>query len=259
MSFSRAASEAPAVPPPRSPIHHATKESIRHTSPGPSIVPNGKITAELPPKSIASALSPVLLSPPPSIKPLVVEKERESSKPPVQGKFSYHHPTFFPSCAYADPYPLPHAMLKPQVLEPTPEPEPELESGEAIEMETFEQILELDEDDTHDFSYGMVVAYFSQASQTFQEMDDALKAEELEKLSQLGHFLKGSSAALGVAKVQATCEIIQHLGKMQEDDRKISQAEALRKLAPLLTRVKKEYVVAEAWLRKFYEEAGVTE
>jgi len=143
------------------------------------------------------------------------------------------------------------------VHDPTPEPEPELEPGDVIDMETFEQILELDEDETHDFSYGMVVAYFSQASQTFTDMDNALKAEELDKLSALGHFLKGSSAALGVTKVQATCEIIQHLGKMQEDERKITQPEALRKLAPLLSRVKKEYLVAEAWLRNYYEEAGV--
>lgn len=229
MSFSRATSEAPAVPPPRSPVHHAAKEPLRYASPVPPITSNGKSLTDLPPKSIASVLSP-----PQTSKPLLAEKERElSPKPPVV------------------------AAAERKVHDPTPEPEPELEPGDVIDMETFEQILELDEDETHDFSYGMVVAYFSQASQTFTDMDNALKAEELDKLSALGHFLKGSSAALGVTKVQATCEIIQHLGKMQEDERKITQPEALRKLAPLLSRVKKEYLVAEAWLRNYYEEAGV--
>jgi osomolarity two-component system phosphorelay intermediate protein YPD1 len=42
-----------------------------------------------------------------------------------------------------------------------------------IEMETLAQILDLDEDDTHEFSRGMAWAYFSQAAQTFDEMDDA--------------------------------------------------------------------------------------
>ena len=42
-----------------------------------------------------------------------------------------------------------------------------------IDLETFHQILDLDEDDTHDFSRGMAWAYFSQASTTFTEMDEA--------------------------------------------------------------------------------------
>jgi len=41
-------------------------------------------------------------------------------------------------------------------------------------METFKQILELDEDDTYEFSYGMAWAYFSQVKTTFEEMDEAL-------------------------------------------------------------------------------------
>lgn len=40
-------------------------------------------------------------------------------------------------------------------------------------METFQQILDLDEDGT-EFSKGMAWAYFSQADQTFKEMDEAL-------------------------------------------------------------------------------------
>lgn len=43
-----------------------------------------------------------------------------------------------------------------------------------IDEETFNQIVELDEDDTHDFSYGMVKAYFTQARSTFDEMEQAL-------------------------------------------------------------------------------------
>lgn len=41
-------------------------------------------------------------------------------------------------------------------------------------METFSQILELDEDeDDHDFSRPMVYDYFEQAEKTFGEMDEA--------------------------------------------------------------------------------------
>ncbi|TDL22089.1 histidine-phosphotransfer domain, HPT domain-containing protein [Rickenella mellea] len=125
-----------------------------------------------------------------------------------------------------------------------------------IDMETFLQILDLDEDDTHDFSKGMAWAYFSQAAHTFTEMDEALAAKDLGKLSSLGHFLKGSSAALGVAKVQASCERMQHLGQRRDEEAGVdlSQEEALARIAPLLVAVKKEYAVAQAWLKNWYKE-----
>lgn len=41
-------------------------------------------------------------------------------------------------------------------------------------METFYQILDLDEEDTREFSAGMVWAYFEQAGSTFVEMEEAL-------------------------------------------------------------------------------------
>lgn len=40
-------------------------------------------------------------------------------------------------------------------------------------MDMFEQLLDLD-DDGHDFSKEMALAYFSQAEQTFKGMDEAL-------------------------------------------------------------------------------------
>ena len=50
-------------------------------------------------------------------------------------------------------------------------------TGSLIDMETFSQILELDEDEeTHDFSRPMVWEYFEQAEKTFREMDDAVSA-----------------------------------------------------------------------------------
>jgi osomolarity two-component system, phosphorelay intermediate protein YPD1 len=44
-----------------------------------------------------------------------------------------------------------------------------------MNMETFQQILELDEDeDERDFSWAMADAFFSQALATFESMDKAL-------------------------------------------------------------------------------------
>ncbi|KAI5117247.1 hypothetical protein M0805_001564 [Coniferiporia weirii] len=145
-----------------------------------------------------------------------------------------------------------------------PDPAADLDASssadDVIDLETFNQILDLDEDETHDFSSGMAWAYFAQARGTFKEMDEALAAEDLGKLSSLGHFLKGSSAALGVAKVQASCERMQHYGLLRDEEVGIglSKDEALGKIGPLLEQVKNEYDDAEKWLKEWYSKHGVT-
>lgn len=47
--------------------------------------------------------------------------------------------------------------------------------------------------------------------------DDSGK-NALAELSSLGHFLKGSSAALGIIKVQASCEKMQHYGNKRDEE-----------------------------------------
>ena len=50
-----------------------------------------------------------------------------------------------------------------------------MEFGDNIDSSTFEQILEMDEDDTnHEFSKGIVFGFFEQAEATFEKMDGFL-------------------------------------------------------------------------------------
>jgi len=70
----------------------------------------------------------------------------------------------------------------------------------------------------------------------------------------LGHFLKGSSASIGVAQVEHTCEEIQHLGNQTDPtskEAKLSAEDALAKIKPLLSRVKNEYNAAANWLETY--------
>lgn len=71
-------------------------------------------------------------------------------------------------------------------------------------------------------------------------------------MSSLGHFLKGSSAALGLTKVKDSCECMQHYGAKKNADGSgsIEAAVALEKIQETLTRVKEEYIEAEAYLKK---------
>lgn len=79
-------------------------------------------------------------------------------------------------------------------------------------------------------------------------------ADDLAKLSSLGHFLKGSSAALGVSKVQASCEQVQHYGDLRDEDMDsdLTPAQALAKIGVTLKRVKLEYAAAEKWLKEYF-------
>jgi len=81
------------------------------------------------------------------------------------------------------------------------------------------------------------------------------KDEDLEKLSQLGHFLKGSSATLGLVKVRDGCEKIQRFGKNENEDgtEEPDSELCLKRIKQALKAVKADYEVVEKALRKYYE------
>lgn len=80
---------------------------------------------------------------------------------------------------------------------------------------------------------------------------------DCKKLSSLGHFLKGSSATLGVTKVQNSCESIQHYGDLRDNKtgKDITSEVALSKISATLKEAKEQYKEAEVWLRKWYSDA----
>ncbi|KAG0680066.1 hypothetical protein C6P40_000136 [Pichia californica] len=95
-----------------------------------------------------------------------------------------------------------------------------LESSDLINWTIFQELLLMDEDE-EGFALSLVETFVQQANDTFKEIEELLspnspKTEEnLTKLSSLGHYLKGSAAALGLKKVQNQCERIQNYGKRE--------------------------------------------
>lgn len=126
-----------------------------------------------------------------------------------------------------------------------------------IDQTTFEQILEMDEDpNEREFSQSIVYDFFDQAKETFRKMDENIEEKDLKQLSELGHFLKGSSATLGLTKVKDSCEKIQHYGArkdetgtkdVDDDELSLSRIEATVEVA------KKDFTKAETVLKRFYE------
>ena len=142
-----------------------------------------------------------------------------------------------------------------------------------IDVDVFQQIIDLDEDDSYEFSRSMVEDFYSQAEETFDLMDTLLcvlsphcphplphlspssESKDLPALSDKGHFLKGSAAAIGVQQVQRSCEEVQNYGKLQgKDESPISSQDALDRLGAVLIRVRVEYENAKDWLNQWFDD-----
>lgn len=125
-----------------------------------------------------------------------------------------------------------------------------------IDYDTFSQILEMDDDEeSRDFSKEIVVSFFEQAQNTIEEMKKGIKTRDLEKLSSLGHYLKGSSATLGLIKIKDACEAIQHLGaRLDEPGQKqiTDLQESLNRIQKKLDLLTTDYQSVEKTLRIFY-------
>ncbi|KAL0640497.1 Phosphorelay intermediate protein [Maublancomyces gigas] len=128
---------------------------------------------------------------------------------------------------------------------------------DVVDRSTFDQILEMDDDEEREFSRAIVFGFFDQAEETFRQMEESVKARDLPQLSSLGHFLKGSSATLGLTKVKDSCEKIQHLGVKKDENGThdiTDESLCLDKIKKTLDTMKKDYRQAEVHLTKFYSE-----
>jgi len=135
--------------------------------------------------------------------------------------------------------------------------EGDFDFGDNVDKPTFEQILDMDEEDDHDFSKSIVFGFLEQAETTFGKMDVATKEKNLPELSSLGHFLKGSSATLGFTKVKDECEKIQHFGHKKTETGEADEPDeekCLDLIRESITEAKKAYEVVSVLMKQFYSE-----
>ncbi|KAH9820239.1 signal transduction histidine kinase [Melampsora americana] len=209
------------------------------------------------------------------------KESRSSSKPSQTEKTSEEVPkksgdSTKPSGAQASD-PSKGTISKPEIKEQQTESDVANTEGDSlVDMETFGQLLEMDDDDEHTFSKSLTWDYFDQAVTTFNEMDAAVLSGDLITLSRKGHFLKGSSAALGLNKVKASCEKmrerlslhfwitlvvlttklisfdfgIEHYGnrKKANGEGTLTEDEAMERCKELLEQLKDEQTHSKAWL-----------
>jgi osomolarity two-component system phosphorelay intermediate protein YPD1 len=83
------------------------------------------------------------------------------------------------------------------------------------------------------------------------------KKKDLNQVSQLGHFLKGSSATLGLAKVRDSCEKIQHLGARKDETGTRDEPDdekTISKLEMSISQAQTEFAEVEKVLKRFYDD-----
>ncbi|KAK4166175.1 signal transduction histidine kinase [Cladorrhinum sp. PSN259] len=127
--------------------------------------------------------------------------------------------------------------------------------GDHVDNGIFSQILEMDESDSdRDFSMPLVSNFFEQALETFDNMDEALATQDLLTLSNLGHFLKGSSATLGFNKIRDSCQIIQQYGNgfNVEGTQQVDKATSIKKIEDAIRKVKLDTAELEKMMKKFF-------
>ncbi|KAL2160882.1 hypothetical protein VTH06DRAFT_1079 [Thermothelomyces fergusii] len=119
----------------------------------------------------------------------------------------------------------------------------------------FSQILEMDlDEEDREFSKPLVANFFEQARETFAKMETALDKSNLDELSKLGHFLKGSSATLGFNKIRDNCQVIQQYGHKltvdgaEEPDEKV----CLKKIADALEEAKVDTETLNKKMKAFF-------
>ncbi|SCU98420.1 LAMI_0F14554g1_1 [Lachancea mirantina] len=127
---------------------------------------------------------------------------------------------------------------------------------EVVNWDILDEIVSLDEDNP-DFSRNLIEQFLEQASTTFAQIDAELQGKrDLAQLASLGHFLRGSSAALGLQRIAWACERIQNLGRKREGAADpaapLSDDFYADQIASALAQARVEFDVARQELSKFY-------
>lgn len=144
--------------------------------------------------------------------------------------------------------------------------------ADIIDRSVFDQVLSMDDegDETREFSRSLVESFCTQAEETFIKMksllyDNSLQIAlfniprdkgEMYELGRLGHFLKGSSAALGITQLRACCERVQYFGDLKDPanhEQTVTKDHASLEIGKLLIKAQEEYMRARQFFHDFYK------
>jgi osomolarity two-component system phosphorelay intermediate protein YPD1 len=86
-----------------------------------------------------------------------------------------------------------------------------------IDEDIFQQLLEMDDDDQHEFTISILDDFFSQMDESMGKFNALMEQKDYDSVKKLGHYLKGSSGGVGAANIRDICEKIQHYDLNEPD------------------------------------------
>ncbi|CCH41832.1 Multistep phosphorelay regulator 1 [Wickerhamomyces ciferrii] len=129
-----------------------------------------------------------------------------------------------------------------------------IEETDILNWTIFNELRTMDEDEPG-FSKELIHTFTDQAEGIFLDMNTQLDKDEpnLKKLSELGHYLKGSAASLGLVKIQEQCERIQNYGLQKDFDGLLNDRKWEEGIREALLKARDEFEKAIEFFDRYYE------
>lgn len=140
--------------------------------------------------------------------------------------------------------------------------DPNLQDPETLDLinwTIFLELLMMDEDEEN-FSKSLIETFFEQFDQKYDENVKLLAQPDagldlvLKEISDNGHYLKGSAAALGLVWIQAECERIQNYGNKSNFDDMVVGDDWVEGVRDALGKAKAECDKAKVLFGNYYGE-----
>ncbi|CAN3353036.1 phosphorelay intermediate protein Ypd1p [Diutina catenulata] len=94
-----------------------------------------------------------------------------------------------------------------------------LQASGLVDWSVFSELIAIMDEDEDGLALSLFQDFVTQFEETVGELDTNIEAGNLDTLSSLGHYIKGSAAALGLVTLSHQCERIQNYGHRNNFDR----------------------------------------
>ncbi|KAM0245734.1 hypothetical protein ACHAP5_005220 [Fusarium lateritium] len=110
------------------------------------------------------------------------------------------------------------------------------ERNDLFDFGTLDQILEMDDEGSHEFTVGICEGFCGQVEQFIARLEMALGRSDLREIGDLADYLRGSAATAGAIKVHDTAQKLRHLAynRDENDERYMTDEEALPRAEKLI-------------------------
>ncbi|KAM0195511.1 hypothetical protein ACHAPI_006367 [Fusarium lateritium] len=131
------------------------------------------------------------------------------------------------------------------------------ERNDLFDFGTLDQILEMDDEGSREFTVGVCEGFCDQAEQIIAKLEIAHKRSDLREIGDFADYLRGSAATAGAIKVHDTAQKLKYLAlnRDEKDERYMTDEEALPRAEKLIHGFRQQSQETIAILRRLVHTA----